>query len=99
MKVICGRVNDGEDIVEPEASPLAPDGPGAAEGLAAQPQGPEVSGTPWAATPGPRVRYAGEARLGRPGPARYTVRVVPCHPLLDGAPSWAWSPTQTLRRG
>jgi starch phosphorylase len=29
------------------------------------------------------VRYAGEARLGRPGPFGYTVRVVPCHPLLD----------------
>ena len=28
-------------------------------------------------------RYAGEARLGRPGPFGYTVRVVPCHPLLD----------------
>ena len=28
------------------------------------------------------VRYAGEARLGRPGPFGYTVRVVPCHPLL-----------------
>src|SRR5262249_30369708 len=26
--------------------------------------------------------YAGEARLGRPGPFGYTVRVVPCHPLL-----------------
>ena len=28
------------------------------------------------------ARYAGEARLGRPGPFGYTVRVVPCHPLL-----------------
>jgi len=28
------------------------------------------------------VRYAGEARLGRPGPFGYTVRVVPRHPLL-----------------
>jgi starch phosphorylase len=28
------------------------------------------------------VRYTGEARLGRPGPFGYTVRVVPCHPLL-----------------
>jgi glycogen phosphorylase len=28
------------------------------------------------------VRYAGEARLGRPGPFGYTVRVVPYHPLL-----------------
>jgi starch phosphorylase len=28
------------------------------------------------------VRYAGEARLGRPGPFGYTVRVVPSHPLL-----------------
>ena len=29
------------------------------------------------------VRYAGEARLGRPGPFGYTARVVPRHPLLD----------------
>jgi glycogen phosphorylase len=28
------------------------------------------------------ARYAGEARLGRPGPYGYTVRVVPGHPLL-----------------
>src|SRR5215468_7639995 len=28
------------------------------------------------------ARYAGEARLGRPGPFGYTVRVVPRHPLL-----------------
>jgi starch phosphorylase len=28
------------------------------------------------------ARYAGEARLGRPGPFGYTVRVVPCHLLL-----------------
>jgi len=53
-------VNDEEDIVEPEASPLAPGGP-ATEGA---------------------IRYGGDARLGRPGPFGYTVRVVPCHPLL-----------------
>jgi starch phosphorylase len=62
VEVICGRVNDEEDIVEPAASPLAPDGPATAEGA---------------------FRYAGEARLGRPGPFGYTVRVVPRHPLLD----------------
>jgi len=28
------------------------------------------------------ARFAGDARLGRPGPFGYTVRVVPCHPLL-----------------
>jgi starch phosphorylase len=28
------------------------------------------------------ARYAGEARLGRPGPFGYTVRVAPWHPLL-----------------
>ncbi len=28
------------------------------------------------------ARYAGEARLGRPGPFGYTVRVVPHHRLL-----------------
>jgi len=28
------------------------------------------------------ARYAGEVRLGRPGPFGYTVRVVPCHPQL-----------------
>jgi len=61
VEVICGRVTDEEDIVKPEASPLAPDGPATAEGT---------------------VRYAGDARLGRPGPFGYTVRVVPCHPLL-----------------
>jgi starch phosphorylase len=84
VEVICGRVNDEEDIVEPEASPLAPDGPGAAEGPAAQPQGAEASGTSPGPPPGANtVRYAGEARLGRPGPFGYTVRVVPCHPLLD----------------
>jgi len=60
VEVICGRVNDEEDIVEPEASPLAPGGP-ATEGA---------------------IRYGGDARLGRPGPFGYTVRVVPCHPLL-----------------
>jgi glycogen phosphorylase len=39
--------------------------------------------TPSGATAGEgTVRYAGEARLGRPGPFGYTVRVVPCHPLL-----------------
>jgi starch phosphorylase len=84
VEVICGRVNDEEDIVEPEASPLAPDEPGTAEGPAAQPQGPEASGTSLGPPPGANtVRYAGEARLGRPGPFGYTVRVVPCHPLLD----------------
>jgi starch phosphorylase len=61
VEVICGRVTDEEDIVEPEASPLAPDGPAAGESA---------------------IRYAGEARLGRPGPFGYTVRVVPWHPLL-----------------
>jgi starch phosphorylase len=60
VEVVCGRVTDEEEIVEPEASPLVPAGP-AAEGT---------------------VRYAGEARLGRPGPFGYTVRVVPCHALL-----------------
>jgi len=62
VEVICGRVNDEEDIVEPAVSALAPDGPATAEGT---------------------FRYAGDARLGRPGPFGYTVRVVPCHPLLD----------------
>jgi len=61
VEAICGRVNDEEDIVEPAASALAPDGPATADGT---------------------FRYAGEARLGRPGPFGYTVRVVPCHPLL-----------------
>jgi starch phosphorylase len=28
------------------------------------------------------ARFAGQARLGRPGPFGYTVRVVPHHPLL-----------------
>jgi starch phosphorylase len=53
-------VGDHDEIVEPEASPLALNGP-AADGIA---------------------RYVGDARLGRPGPFGYTVRVVPHHPLL-----------------
>src|SRR5689334_22759854 len=61
VEVVSGRVTDEEDIVEPEAYPMAPSGDGAGEGT---------------------VRYAGEARLGRPGPFGYTVRVVPSHPLL-----------------
>jgi glycogen phosphorylase len=28
------------------------------------------------------ARYSGEAKLGEPGPFGYTVRVLPCHPLL-----------------
>jgi starch phosphorylase len=32
VEVICGRVNDEEDIVEPAVSALAPDGPATAEG-------------------------------------------------------------------
>jgi starch phosphorylase len=61
VEVVCGRVTDDEDIVEPEARPMAPCEASAGEGT---------------------VRYGGEARLGRPGPFGYTVRVVPCHPLL-----------------
>jgi len=61
VEVVCGRVTDEEDIVEPEAHPMTANGATAGEGS---------------------VRYAGEARLGRPGPFGYTVRVVPCHPLL-----------------
>ncbi|HEY2640629.1 MAG TPA: alpha-glucan family phosphorylase [Streptosporangiaceae bacterium] len=30
------------------------------------------------------ARYVGEAELGKPGPFGYTVRVLPCHPLLSG---------------
>jgi starch phosphorylase len=60
VEVVCGRVGDDDEIVEPETRPLALDGR-AADGVA---------------------RYVGEARLGRPGPFGYTVRVVPCHPLL-----------------
>jgi glycogen phosphorylase len=86
VEVICGRVTDEEDIVEPQASPLAPDGPtaeGTAEDPASQAQGLQASG----GSRGPlntasTIRYAGEARLGRPGPFGYTVRVVPSHPLL-----------------
>jgi starch phosphorylase len=29
------------------------------------------------------ARYAGQAELGEPGPFGYTVRVLPCHPLLS----------------
>jgi starch phosphorylase len=64
VEVVCGRVTDEEDIVEPQSSPLEPDGLANGDGAANT------------------VRYAGEARLGRPGPFGYTVRVVPCHPLL-----------------
>jgi starch phosphorylase len=61
VEVVCGRVTDEEDIVEPEAHSMVPSGATAGDGT---------------------VRYAGEARLGRPGPFGYTVRAVPCHPLL-----------------
>jgi starch phosphorylase len=61
VEVVSGRVTDEEDIVEPEAHAMTPNGAAVGEGT---------------------VRYAGEARLGRPGPFGYTVRVVPCHPLL-----------------
>ena len=60
VEVVCGRVGDNDEIVEPEVSPLSLSEP-PADGIA---------------------RYAGDARLGRPGPFGYTVRVVPCHPLL-----------------
>jgi starch phosphorylase len=60
VEVVCGRVGDNDEIVEPEVSPLSPSEP-PADGIA---------------------RYAGDARLGRPGPFGYTVRVVPRHPLL-----------------
>jgi starch phosphorylase len=73
VEVVCGRVTDDEDIVEPQASPLEPDGLANGDGAAEGSRG---------STPGNTVRYAGEARLGRPGPFGYTVRVVPCHPLL-----------------
>jgi starch phosphorylase len=29
------------------------------------------------------ARYVGEAELGEPGPFGYTVRALPCHPLLS----------------
>jgi starch phosphorylase len=60
VEVVCGRVGDDDEIMEPETSALDLAGP-PADGIA---------------------RYAGEARLGRPGPFGYTVRVVPSHPLL-----------------
>jgi starch phosphorylase len=60
VEVVCGRVGDDDEIVDPETRSLALNGP-AADGIA---------------------RYVGEARLGRPGPFGYTVRVVPYHPLL-----------------
>jgi glycogen phosphorylase len=37
---------------------------------------------PDSGSPGPAVRYAGQAELGRAGPFGYTVRVLPAHPLL-----------------
>jgi starch phosphorylase len=88
VEVICGRVNDEEDIVEPAAGVLAPDGPATAEGTVEDPApgswGLQASGGSRGSPPGVNtVRYAGEARLGRPGPFGYTVRVVPRHPLLD----------------
>ena len=83
VEVICGRVNDEEDIVEPEASPLHPTGPAPPKASRHSRRALRSAGLPWAATGANTVRYAGEARLGRPGPFGYTVRVVPCHPLLD----------------
>ena len=44
---------------------------------------PEISPLSLSGPPADGIaRYAGDARLGRPGPFGYTVRVVPCHPLL-----------------
>ena len=45
---------------------------------------PEFAGLELEADPGggAAARYAGEVELGRPGPFGYTVRVLPCHPLL-----------------
>ncbi len=59
--------------------PRRPDGKvlrGGHRGPSREPPGPGP------ATAEGTVRYAGDARLGRPGPFGYTVRVVPCHPLL-----------------
>ena len=87
VEVVCGRVTDEEDIVEPEVYPMSLNGSvtgeGTAEGPATESRGLQVSGGSSGSPPGANtVRYAGEARLGRPGPFGYTVRVVPCHPLL-----------------
>ncbi len=35
------------------------------------------------AAPDGAARYVGEAELGEPGPFGYTVRALPCHPLLS----------------
>jgi glycogen phosphorylase len=69
--VVYGTAGEEDEIIDPAFTDLTLDPEGAAAG----------SSSPRA---GATARYVGEARLGRPGPFGYTVRVLPRHPLLAG---------------
>jgi starch phosphorylase len=68
VEVVYGRPDEDDEIIQPAYATLTADAE-ANEGAAEE----EPSA----------VRYSGEVPLDRPGPFGYTVRVLPCHPLLD----------------
>jgi glycogen phosphorylase len=70
VQVVYGAAGEEDEIIDPAFADLTLDPEGAGAGSS-----PRASAT---------VRYVGEARLGRPGPFGYTVRVLPRHPLLAG---------------
>jgi len=71
VQVVYGAAGEQDEIIDPAFSDLALD-----------PEGSEAGSSPRASA---TARYVGEARLGRPGPFGYTVRVLPRHPLLAGS--------------
>jgi len=70
VQVVYGAAGEDDQIIDPAFTDLTLDPEGAGAGSS-----PRASANP---------RYVGEARLGRPGPFGYTVRVLPRHPLLVG---------------
>jgi glycogen phosphorylase len=82
VQVVYGTAGEDDEIIDPAFTDLALDLDGAAGSQAPSGSGPRGSGgVPRA---GATARYVGEAKLGRPGPFGYTVRVLPRHPLLAG---------------
>jgi len=70
VQVVYGAAGEEDEIIDPAFTDLTLDPEGAGAGSSVR-----ASAT---------ARYVGEARLGRPGPFGYTVRVLPRHPLLAG---------------
>jgi glycogen phosphorylase len=70
VQVVYGAAGEEDEIIDPAFADLTLDPEGAGAGSS-----PRASAS---------ARYVGEARLGRPGPFGYTVRVLPRHPLLAG---------------